>query len=190
MKKNLLYALLITAAFLVSCGDDEPNVNPIVGTWELFNASRTVTESGFDYLNFNDQAALFGESNYSFEFQADGTYERRLQSVLLIDGSIVNIDDSGTWELDGDDLDLDVDGTRIGGLSYQYTVEELEGNDMRLAFFETSSAFPQSKVLEWFDDGTLDKNGEFTVTDEEYDSLRTNFEQDINYTYSIKFDKQ
>ncbi|MEO9868871.1 hypothetical protein [Ekhidna sp.] len=192
MKKIIyVFALLCGFAFLTSCGsDDGPSVDPIIGTWELFNVSSNVTESDFEYLEFSDRASLFGEDVYSIEFLADGTYERILEEVPLTGGSIGNIDDDGEWELDEDgDLFLEVDGTEIGGLSYEYSVAEITGSDLILEFSEAGSAFPQTKINEWFADGTIDGDGAFTVTDSEFDSLATNFSQNINTTFSLKFSK-
>lgn len=194
MKKNLLYALLITAAFMVSCGDDEPQVDPIVGTWEMFNVSGTIAESDFGYLEFADQASLFGESVYSFQFDADGTYERLLEGVQFTNGSTGNLDDTGEWEVDGDDLELDADGAEVSGLSYEYNIAELAGNDLRLEYQESDEAFSATKLNEWIDAGILVNTSEglaFTdITQEQLDSLHTNFLEPINWTFSLKFDKQ
>ncbi len=194
MKKNLLYALLITAAFLVSCGDDEPDVSPIVGTWELFNVSGTIAESDFGYLEFADQASLFGESVYQFEFDADGTYERIIEDVQFTNGSTGNLDDNGTWEIDNEELELDADGAEVSGLSYDYNIAELDGDDLRLEYEQRDEAFSATKLNEWIEAGILVNTAEglaFTgITQEQLDSLRNNFLETITYTFSLKFDKQ
>ena len=191
MKKTLL--LLFTTAslvFITSCGDDEEKVDPIIGIWELDDVSVDAVGSEFDYLDASGENNLVGESEFLIEFKADQTFERELEDVLFSDGSTRDIEEEGEWELDGDDLDLDSDDQEINGLPYSFKVEENTGTDLILSYSESGSFFPQSKITEWFEDGTLDSDGFFTVTDAQFDSLVTNFAQNVSLDFLLEFEKQ
>lgn len=132
MKKNLLYALLITAAFLVSCGDDEPQIDPIVGTWELDEVSISSPPAPLAFWLVStglSTTSLYGEVFYEIEFKADNTYERELR---FADGSRAN--DSGEWEIDGDDLDLDQDDSNVspGALFTEFEISDQQDDEIVL----------------------------------------------------------
>ncbi|MFY0600432.1 MAG: hypothetical protein JXR03_12235 [Cyclobacteriaceae bacterium] len=191
MKGTLkLIAGLTILSLAISCSDDEPKVDPIVGLWELDDASREVTQSDFEYLNFSGDNDIVGESKYTIEFTSDLKFERILEDVPFTNGTTDDIEEEGEWEIDGDDLDLDADDDEFSGLPYSFKIIENTGSKLTFEYEENGTAFPQTKVTEWFNDGTLDSNGSFTVTDDQFDSLSTNFSQSIDVVYTLEFDKQ
>ena len=199
MKQKLLLSINTIFLFLIitSCGDDdEPEVNPIVGLWKLNNVEIDAQGVEFDYLdqtteNELSQNNLVGERNFTMEFNTDFTFERILEDVTFTNGSRRNINETGEWELEGDDLDLFLDGQEINGLPYSFDLEENTDSDLILTYSETGSAFPQSKIDEWFADGTINNETRtFTVTDEQFDSLVTNFAQNVVLDHSLELKKQ
>lgn len=178
MKKNLLYALLITAAFLISCGDDEPDVNPIVGSWVLDDFVISDTPAGFVLATDANQSNLFGESEYLFTINADGTYFRELERT---NG---DIEDDGTWELDGNDLDLDVDNENIANaLVTSFTVEgDITDRSMTLVTRDTWFAWPQAI---WDDPLALD-----TLDQSEVGAFFNEYGTFVEYTFTMDFDRQ
>lgn len=177
MKKNLLYTLLVTAAFLISCGDDEPDVNPIVGNWVLDDVVISDPPAGFGIATSPNQSDVYGETEYLIVFNADGTYFRE------IDRSAGDFEDEGTWELDGDDLDLDQDDTNIQGLPTSFTVDgEISDRSMTLVTRDTWFAWPQ-ELLD--DDMAFD-----TLEGDEINILFENYGQFVEFTFTMDFDRQ
>ena len=177
MKKNLLYALLITAAFLVSCGDDEPTVNPIVGSWVLDDVEISDPPAGFVIATNSQQSSVYGESEYLFIFEADGTYIRELER----DNG--DFEDEGTWEIDGEDLDLDQDDTNVQGLPTSFRIDgEISDRSMTLITTDTWFAWPQSIID---DEQALDtlEDSEVNAFFEEYGAL-------VEMTFTLDFDRQ
>jgi len=191
MKKNLLLVIAVASlVFISSCGGDEEQINPIIGLWELDDVSVDAQGSEFDYIDDSGLNNLVGESEFTIEFKADMTFERNLEDVEFSNGTIRDIEEEGEWELDGDELDLDSDDPEIGGLPYGFKVEENSSTELVLSFSENGTFFPLSKLQEWSDDGTLDANGFFTLTDEQIDSLFTNFQENVNIDFVLEFDKR
>ena len=191
MKKNLLLFIAITSLLVVSsCGGDEEAVNPLLGLWELDDVSIDANGSEFDYLDESGANDLVGESEFTIEFNADMTFERILEDVQFTDGSTRDIEEEGEWELDDDDLDLDSEGDDVNGLPYSFKVDANTSTELVLSFSENNSAFPQSKIDDWFADGTLDAAGFFTVTQDQFDSLVLNFAQNVTVDFVLEFDKK
>ena len=191
MKKNLLLFIAITSLLVVSsCGGDEEAVNPLLGLWELDDVSIDANGSEFDYLDESGANDLVGESEFTIEFNADMTFERILEDVQFTDGSTRDIEEEGEWELDDDDLDLDSEGDEVNGLPYSFKVDANTSTELVLSFSENNSAFPQSKIDDWFADGTLDAAGFFTVTQDQFDSLVLNFAQNVTVDFVLEFDKK
>ena len=183
--KNYLLLLSLAVLILASCKDDEPEIDPIVGLWELDDAS--LSFSGFSYYGFEGDNDIFGESSYIIEFNEDFTYERELEDIP----GLGDLNDEGEWEHDTEDLDLDTDDDEIPGLGYSMTILELNDRDLVVEYEgENVSLFPDDKIDEWFDDGTINSNGQFTVTQEQYDSLLSNFSVQTKGTYTLEFEKQ
>lgn len=191
MKASLkLIAAMSLILFIVSCKDDEKPVDPILGVWELDDVSLSVSDSEYAYLQYNKENDLFGESSYTIEFKGDFTYERILEDVPLSNNTLDNIEEEGEWELDGDELDFDSDEQEINGLNYSFTVASKTTSKLTLTYSEIQRAFPQSKVTDWFADGTLDNEGRWTVTEDQLDSLVANFSQPVDFNYKLDFDKR
>ena len=191
MKKNLLLFIAITSLLVVSsCGGDEEAVNPLLGLWELDDVSIDANGSEFDYLDESGANDLVGESEFTIEFNADMTFERILEDVQFTDGSTRDIEEEGEWELDDDDLDLDAEDDEVNGLPYSFKVDVNTSTELVLSFSENNSAFPQSKIDDWFADGTLDAAGFFTVTQDQFDSLVLNFAQNVTVDFVLEFDKK
>ncbi|MEP4532245.1 MAG: hypothetical protein ABJ004_04110 [Cyclobacteriaceae bacterium] len=191
MKGTLkLLAALSIILISVSCSDDEPKVDPIVGLWELDDVAREIEQSGFTYLEYENENDIFGESAYTIEFKSDFTFERILEDVAFSDGSTSDLEEEGEWELDGDELDFDAEDDEYGGLGYSFDVLEVTATNLTLSYGEDGTGFPDSKVDDWLADGTVTSSGQFTVTQEEYDSLVLNFSESIDVVYILEFDKE
>jgi hypothetical protein len=115
MKKSLVWVVLAGIILTMnSCGDDEPEpVLPIVGTWarieyEFIEVPTGYTKYWADYKTTSWDPA---ESGHSIVLNTDGTYSRS----FTLPGRF-NLNDAGTWTLDGtsfklspadpDDIDL------------------------------------------------------------------------------------
>lgn len=177
MKKNLLYALLITATFLIACGDDEPDVNPIVGSWELDDVVISDPPAGFVIATNANQSSVYGESEYLLVFNADGTYIREIERT---EG---DFEDEGTWEIDGTDLDLDQDDTNVQGLPTTFTIDgEISDRSMTLVTTDTWFAWPQSIID---DEQALD-----TLEDNELNAFFNEYGAFVDMTFTMDFDRQ
>lgn len=123
MNKNLLAIGLVGLVFLASCGkDDEAPAPPhiIVGTWELDGVSFYNLPSAYNeyWEGLTFQAANFyGAETYEMEFFNDNTYE------LTVKLSGPDFNETGTWEIDGDQLILMPDDDD-SGLEREYVIEE------------------------------------------------------------------
>lgn len=185
--KNSLKFLLIGTVVLVGCNKDDEEPEPIVGTWELDEA--TVEFEGYSFYGGNENHWI-GESSYIITFNEDLTFQRELEDVPFTSGTD-NLDEEGEWELDEDDLDLDTDDQEYDFLDYGFTIVEVDDQSLVL---ETSTGpvtlFPDSKLNEWFDDGTIGSDGAFTVTEAELDSLYDNFSEATEGLVTLEFDRQ
>lgn len=189
MKKILQLILALGMVTMVGCKDDEPEADPLLGLWELDDATLEYP-SEFSLYGFTKQNDAFGETAYTIEFLDDFTYERELSDLPLSSGT-TDFSDEGEWEKDGEFLDLDTDDTEIGGLGYSFEITELDDGNLVLEYESSGDFFPNAKIQEWFEDGTLDSEGFFTVTQDQFDSLVTNFiSRGVTGTYILEFDRQ
>ncbi|RED98885.1 hypothetical protein [Marinoscillum furvescens] len=185
MKKFLFLSALALPLLMTSCKEDEEKVDPLVGLWELDDA--TVVFSGFSYYGFENENDLYGESSYTIEFNADFTYEREIDDIPQLG----DINDEGEWESDGEEIDLDSDDDEIGGIAYSFDIVEITETKLVVEYTgDPVNLFPDAKIDEWFDDGTINSSGQFTVTDEEFDSLYNNFTVQAQGEYTLEFDKE
>ena len=82
MKRILLLLSISSVLFFSSCSsDDDPQINPLVGTWSLDNYSLPDRPTGIGaWLTFSsNNNSLWGEVIYEIEFKEDFTYERELR---------------------------------------------------------------------------------------------------------------
>lgn len=114
--KRIFYLLLASSVFMISCGDDEPTINPIVGEWVLDQITISNPPDGYAFAVSTTPTNLYGESSYEIEFFADGTYERTINTPN-------RFEDEGTWELSNDELELDQDETNVQGLPLDFEVD-------------------------------------------------------------------
>jgi hypothetical protein len=101
MKKILPFLALGMILLFVSCDDDEPQIDPIVGLWTLDDVEVTDTPNGYSNLE-NSGSDVFQEREYTIEFLDDFTYERELEDVFGQD-----INEDGEWDKTEDELELD-----------------------------------------------------------------------------------
>jgi hypothetical protein len=145
MKKfSLLFVVLLTVT-LISCKDDEPKVNPLVGEWtlggiEFFNLPNAYAR----YEGYTDES-LYGESSYLLNIKADQTFER----TLLIQSQ--KIQESGTWEETATKLVLSPD--QPVGIPAVFTLEESSTSDSlklsaQVTFTLLADAIADTAVLE------------------------------------------
>ena len=137
--KKVLYSLIAASLFAVSCGsDDSPVLTHEIGSWDLDSYIFINFPAGFED---NENLALaidrisFGGSpyeDYNLTLNADGTYTREIG----ITGP--DLEDAGTWELDGDDLVLDSE--EVGEIDW--VVEKNEDDDLWLSFESQNNFIP------------------------------------------------
>ena len=184
MKNILLISALGLMMLWTSCGDKEPEINPLVGVWRLDEITLEILEDGYE-SNEGTGSSLHGESQYTLEFKQDFTFNRELE------GSTDNLTETGVWEQDGEFIDLDPDEPKIGGLFYGFTVIEITDRELFIEYEEESSAFSDANINKWVGDGTLESTTEglqFTVTESELDSIYNNFYDDITLVFTVNFD--
>lgn len=144
MKKFLLISLLAGSILFVSCGDDEDPIDPVVGVWELDKVEYSSPPSGSVWLIFGSgDISLWGETSYEIEFLSDGTYERELTF------STGRFEDTGEWEKDDEELDLDQDEVELDGLFTSFDLGESSDND-ELVLIATDNSWP-SVTIEFLD---------------------------------------
>lgn len=183
--KNYLLVLCLLAILLVSCKDDEPEINPLIGTWELDDATLEFQSSGFSYSEFSGDNDVYGESSYIIQFFDDLTYEREINDIP----GFGDINDEGEWEQDGEDIDLDSDDDEIGGVPYSFTLVEVNDRSLVLTYEEEQLVWSNSKLDEWFADGTINSSGQFNIeTQDQLDSLLT-FRQTVDAIVTLEFDR-
>jgi hypothetical protein len=123
-------AIMIALTLAVSCGEDEPELDPIVGVWVLDEASYTNLPTGYqDLWEGVAYSSFYGETRYELTFE-ENKYIRSL-TFNLIGGGDTIVSEEGEWVNDGEFLTLDPTG---GGLSQLLGVEfdndfEIEIND-------------------------------------------------------------
>lgn len=188
MKNYLLGILAIGALTFVGCKEEE-KIDPIIGLWELDDASLEFNSSGYSYYEYEGENNVYGESSYTIEFKDDFTFEREIEDVY--DGTgIIDLNEEGEWEKKDDELDLDAEDTEIGGLPYSFTIVEVTDRSLTLTFEDSRYVYANAKIDEWLADGTINSSGVFTVSEEEIDSIRTNFRVLVDATVTLEFDKQ
>ncbi len=189
MKKNLLYLFFLPLAFIVACGsDDEPDVNLLIGEWELDDITISSPPSGYGTqgINLTPSATINGESSYQIEFKDDFTYERLLRDARAVNSNgepiIIDFEDDGEWEEDGTDLDLDQDNFTVSGIPTRFTVVEKAENSLTL---ETQDFwFAWSPAL-------VSAGGADTITTSQgFDSLAdAGWLEVVEMTFTMEFDR-
>ena len=184
MKKNLLYLLMLPLAFMLSCSsDDEPDPTHEMGNWAL---------DSFVLINFPEafssnegliatiDAITFGGAtieSYSLSLNTDNTFARSIEVLGP------NINDSGTWELSGDDLTL----TNEDGDDLEFTVELNEDDQLWLsepaAFLFIPDVYFDTVTQDYFD--LLE-----TFSDEQLDSVNDVLSQEVQLDLVYAFERQ
>lgn len=176
MKNYLLVALLSGLVLFVSCGEDEPPIDPLVGEWELDEIEFSNPPSGHRLAtNPVTESTIWGESSYIITFNADGTYEREL------DRSQGDVEDEGTWEKDGEDLDLDQDETNADDLVTSFTIDEIDDKKMTLIGRDAWFAWPPEIVN---DPLALD-----TLENDEINDFFVEYGVIVDFTVTMEFDR-
>jgi len=174
---------------ITSCGDDDEQPDPIIGLWELDDVNIDAEGSEFDYVDVSGLSSLFGETSHTIEFRSDMTYQRTMTDVDFADG-VSDFDDPGEWTLNGEDLVLDSDNVNVSGMPYSFTINSIDAADLVISYVDDSRGyFPQSKIDEWFEDGTIDAEGFFTGTAAEVDSIFLFFLQQVSVTVTLEYEK-
>ncbi|MEP5611745.1 MAG: hypothetical protein ABJP45_05815 [Cyclobacteriaceae bacterium] len=163
--KKILYISLSLSVFLMSCSsDDSPTPTHEIGTWSLDGYQFINFETGFESnneLSLGINQLSFGGAafeDYFLTLNIDETYTREI-GVAGPD-----IDDSGTWELNEDELILDSE--EVGEDIWQ--VERNEDDDFWISFPSQNSFIPDI----YFDTVTQEYRDYLeTLTDAELDSV-------------------
>lgn len=157
---------------LASCGkEDEPRVpDPIEGTWKLDAFQLSNLPAGFEsyegfVLEINQ---LTSWDDYEITFEADNSYKRR----IYLPGS--DALDNGVWAKDGDELTLTPDEDDFEDI---FTIENNDEIELVLSEPIQLSLFPDAIS------DTLTAEYANSLTDEEFDALRTDVNLLLNYVF-------
>lgn len=183
MKQSLLLVFGIALVGLISCKDEEPKIDPIVGEWEL-DGVEIVAPTNFSGYG-GTGSSLYGEDSYIFEFLSDLTFTRELDNIPGSTGSF-DIDQEGEYEKTTDELELDPDES-VGGLPDDFEIVELTADKMFLSYQEENvEAFPD-EIWEIWDE----TNANDTIdTEEEYNAVFAEYGSYIELEVILEFDKQ
>jgi hypothetical protein len=156
---------LITACSLllliVSCSDDEPKVNPIVGEWKIDTYILTNLPEAYKSNEGYEFSSLWGESSYILSFIDETNYTRVLAT------SSEEISEEGEWSLNDDELSLDPDGAGLN-LFNDFTVLTSKTGDLVLSTEVTFGLIPDI----YFDTVTQKyRDYLMTLTDDQLDSI-------------------
>ncbi len=152
--KRILYICLTLTLFLTACSsDDGPGISPIVGAWTLDKISISDAPAGHQFaVSTTPTATVFAESSYEIEFFEDNTYERTLRETIF-----GRVDDSGTWELNDTELDLDQEETNAQDLPVSFDVDgDISERGMTLITEDLWFAWPPEIVNDPVAFDTLD----------------------------------
>lgn len=166
MKKLLQASCILTTVLLSSCSsDDGPDISPIVGLWELDRITVSDPPQGYEFAVSTTPSSVYGETSYEIEFFDDNTYERIIRGTS-------RFEDDGTWELDGDELDLDQDNTNVEGLPISFTVDgDINERGMTLITEDLWFAWPPVIVNDPVALDTADTQEELNALFQEYGEL-------------------
>jgi hypothetical protein len=178
-----LLAALSLILIIVSCGEDEQKIVPIVGKWELYKVTYPTPPAGFLYLRVSDSdASLWGELIYQIEFLADKTYKRQLK---YSSGSPDR--DNGEWTLKNGELDLDQEETTDDNLFFVNFTLDGTITDDKMTLLATDNSWPTitTEFAEKFN-ATID-----TITSNQsyYNVLLSNAVSK-SIEFSLEFEKQ
>lgn len=182
MKKLVQLFTLVTFSmiFFISCKDDEPKIDPIIGEWELNEVSYSDASSEFSRFNGGTDDNVYGETKYTITFNSDQTYLRELK----IQGG--TFEDDGEWELDGDELILDQDDSDLTGLILEFDIEEdITVEELVISANAVFFAYPDAIVNDPLALDTLD-----TATDEEIEAFNLEHIEQFSMTVTLELEKQ
>jgi hypothetical protein len=107
MRKLLVVVVMLGFALsFTSCKKDEDPIPAIVGTWSRVSYEYTDLPPTFTYFEGYTRTD-FGESGYTLLIKSDGTYTR-----FFTLPSPYNLEDAGTWKLDGTSFKLSPSDTK------------------------------------------------------------------------------
>jgi hypothetical protein len=183
MKNYLLVALLGGLVLFVSCGEDEEPLPPHeVGVWELDSyvfINFPEAFSRYEGLAVGIDAITFGGvtyEDYTLSLVKDGT------ASLEIGIQGPDLDDSGTWELDGNDLEIAFESGDIA-----WEVEKNEDDDLWLSE-ETQFSF----IPNIYFDTVTQKYADYleTLSDSQLDSIDNILFQSVSLDLVSVFERQ
>jgi hypothetical protein len=128
MKNSIIWVVLLAGVVTTfSACEEEPDPVPIiVGTWERDIYQFSDLPATFqNYEGFTLQS-VFGDESYTLTFNQDLTYTRKIAFV----GPDVN--DTGTWLHEGDDLTLDSNDADIENDEFEVE-DEITSNQLVLS---------------------------------------------------------
>ena len=183
MKNIFFIAVLGSMILLAACSKDEPEVNPLVGVWQLDEFAIEVKEAGYENNNTSGDASGI----YKIEFKSDLTY------IRSVGEGTDELIEEGNWEQDEDFIELDPKaGTpKTAGLFYDFEITGLTSRELDIQFEDDFRYFKDAKIDEWIQDGTLkdiDGTLTFDVSDSELDSIYNNFWDLVTEVYDLNFD--
>ena len=174
----LLWIFLLITLF--ACESDEIQ-DPIIGRWEWVSGSRQINPSGFERLHHDrSETFLVGDAEYDFSFEGDASF---VSTLTPPGNSPVMI--SGTWDIIGDSLILDVSQpSNYQGLD-RYKRKISDENNLDLQWTVEYLEFTDVQIEEWRNRGILTSMG-YTV---DKDSLLNARGTLISSVLSLHFEK-
>lgn len=177
MKRILLVFVSAACLGLVSCKDEEPKVDPIVGKWELDEAITDGSDAAYSFY-YGSANSVYGEDSYLFEFKADLTYERDIDNIP----GFGDVNEDGEYEKTATDLDLDP-SDEIQGLASSFEIVELTATTLILKFIEEDVAVFPNTILA--DEVALD-----TISSQEsFDKFFAEYGAYIDLEITMELDK-
>lgn len=172
--KKLTYFIVITFA-LISCGgDDGPTITHEMGSWNL--DSFILTNVPSDYSN--NEGRIFGVSQISFGGVVFESYEITFNSDQTFERNIglagPNVNENGTWKLEGDDLTLT---SEDGENTQEYSIEKNEDDQL---WWSTGSQF---SLLKNSVADTLTQEWVNTLSDDDFFALFDQVSVDLVFAF-------
>ncbi|MFY0687957.1 MAG: hypothetical protein JXQ90_12375 [Cyclobacteriaceae bacterium] len=177
LRNIVLLAFALPFFGLVSCTEEEPAPDVLVGEWKAREFVIQELPDGFTFWTGATQETWFGESEYRFKFNTDNTYKRE----LFFDGA-QDLEEEGTWERTETELELDIEGTKEPFLTYDFDIVMLDEDDFDVSSVQQLNLVSDATLDDYSDTLTRD----FTINDLYY--LQTEHASSVSATILYKFD--
>ncbi|WP_258102794.1 hypothetical protein [Marinoscillum sp. MHG1-6] len=194
MKKVIkLLPALVLLFVLVSCKDDEPEKNPMLGTWVVDSYIYTNLPASYSIWEEYEEVSYYGESSYKLTF-TETAYTRDLAFIGSPTYGNSTFTESGEWSMAEGYLTLDPTGQPIG-LENSFKIISATGSDLIMSSEEStflySDIYADTVTQAYFDylDDLLDTASAAYDTVEYINQLNTVLKL-VNFELEHDFDLQ